>query len=224
MKINESEVSSGNASGKAGVPSIPFNKGYLSSGGNNGAPGIEFQPSGEQSFKTYKTMKHSKKNIKKRMKHLKTFENWTTTSTDKNININYNKETPKLSDVVIDTIKFIEDNFDQISGGINNTRENQIEFKTNELRYNRIYINHEKRDAGIPIPYIHFYYRDVHNELCGYSHDITESDYDYLKNYFYKIYRIFRKKNQEKSVEEYKNALVEIEEKRIKMNSQKYNL
>jgi len=75
MKINESEVSSGNASGKAGIASLPFNKGYYSSGGNNGAPGITFTPAGEPSYKTYKSMKHSKKNLKKRMKKFEEFIN-----------------------------------------------------------------------------------------------------------------------------------------------------
>lgn len=68
MKIFESEVSSGNASGKAGVASLPFGKGYMQSGGNNGACGIEFTPSGEPSFKTYKSMKHSKKKKRKMIK------------------------------------------------------------------------------------------------------------------------------------------------------------
>lgn len=74
MKINESEVSSGNASGKAGVASLPFGRGYYSSGGNNGAPGITFTPSGEPSYKTYKSMKHSKKNLKK-LKRFKEYIN-----------------------------------------------------------------------------------------------------------------------------------------------------
>ena len=64
--FNESEVSSGNASGKAGVASLaPFGTGYYKSG-NNGEFGIQFTPSEEPSFKTYKSMKHSKKNLKKK--------------------------------------------------------------------------------------------------------------------------------------------------------------
>lgn len=69
MKIyEESEVTAGNATGKAGTPSIPFGRGYYQSGYNNGSCGIAFTPSGEPSFKTYKSIKHSKKNLKKRMK------------------------------------------------------------------------------------------------------------------------------------------------------------
>lgn len=70
IKIFESEVSSGNASGKAGVGSIPFGRGYFQSGANNGAPGITFTPEGEPSFKTYKSMKHSKKNVKEKIKKM----------------------------------------------------------------------------------------------------------------------------------------------------------
>lgn len=72
MKIFEAEVSTGNASGKAGISSIPFGRGYYQSG-NNGALGISFTPSEEPSIKSYKIMKHSKKNIKKKRK-MKNFE------------------------------------------------------------------------------------------------------------------------------------------------------
>ena len=64
--FNESEVSSGNASGKAGVGSLaPFGTGFYKSG-NNGEFGTQFTPSAEPTFKTYKSMKHSKKNLKKK--------------------------------------------------------------------------------------------------------------------------------------------------------------
>lgn len=91
MKINESEVSSGNASGKAGIASLPFGRGYYSSGGNNGAPGIAFTPSGEPSYKTYKSMKHSKKNLKKRK--MKKFEEF----------INKTKINDKIIEMGVDT-------------------------------------------------------------------------------------------------------------------------
>ena len=64
-RFNESEVSTGNASGKAGVSSLPFRGGYYKSG-NNGEFGTQFTPSEEPTFKTYKSMKHSKKNLKKK--------------------------------------------------------------------------------------------------------------------------------------------------------------
>ena len=65
-KFESVEVFQPSSSGKAGTPSIPFNKGYHQSGGNNGSPGIQFTPSGEEaSFKNYKSMKHSKKKSKK---------------------------------------------------------------------------------------------------------------------------------------------------------------
>jgi len=70
-KLESVEVTQGNTSGKAGISSLP-NGGYYTSG-NNGAPGIEFTPSGEPSFKTYKGMKHSKKNIRRKMRKFNSF-------------------------------------------------------------------------------------------------------------------------------------------------------
>jgi len=72
MRVFETEVSTGNASGKAGVSSIPFGRGFYQSG-NNGANGVSFTPYIEPTFKSYKDMKHSKKNLKKKRK-MKTFE------------------------------------------------------------------------------------------------------------------------------------------------------
>jgi len=71
-KFESSEISSGNASGKAGTGSLPFNKGYYQSKNNNDF-GVNFIPSGEPSFKNYKSLRHSKKNLKKRMKKFKNF-------------------------------------------------------------------------------------------------------------------------------------------------------
>lgn len=79
IKKLESEVSTGNMTGKSGVSSLPFGKGFYQSG-NNGSPGIQFSPNGEPNFTTYKSMKHSKKNLKKKMKKIKSFEEF---------NINY---------------------------------------------------------------------------------------------------------------------------------------
>lgn len=73
-KFEGSEVTAGNATGKAGVPSMPFGRGYYQSGSNNGAAGINFTSSADPSFKTYKSMKHSKKNVKKRIKKMKKFQ------------------------------------------------------------------------------------------------------------------------------------------------------
>jgi hypothetical protein len=79
MKIIESEVSTGNASGKGGGGSLPFGRGYYNFGINNGSSGIKFTPDGEPSFKTYKSMKHSKKEMKKRnKKKMKKFEDFLT--------------------------------------------------------------------------------------------------------------------------------------------------
>jgi len=74
IKTFEEGISSGNASGKAGVGSIPFGRGYMQSGGNNGASGIVFTAVGEPSFTTYKSMKHSKKDLKEKRRKLKMFK------------------------------------------------------------------------------------------------------------------------------------------------------
>lgn len=71
-KFEGVELTQGNTTGKAGVGSLPFNRGYYSSG-NNGDFGVNFTPKGEQSFRTYKSMKHSKKNIKRKMKKFKEY-------------------------------------------------------------------------------------------------------------------------------------------------------
>jgi hypothetical protein len=157
------------------------------------------------------------------MKYLKEYNNWITDVTDKNVVVNYGDKKPKLSDVVIDTIKFIEDNFDNINPGINSTNESSVGFKYG-LNFSKIYIGCETRDNGYKIPYICFNYHDANNANSNYSIDITEDDYEYLKKYFYKIYRIFRKKEQEKDEEEYKKELQKIENKKIKKDINKYNL
>lgn len=73
IKKYESEVSSGNASGKVGSSSLPFGKGFYETG-NTGGHGIAFTPSSEPTIGSYKKMKHSKKNLKKKMKKIKKFE------------------------------------------------------------------------------------------------------------------------------------------------------
>ena len=70
MKINESEVSTGSVTGKAGIPSLPFGKGYYQSGGSNGEDGIHFTPYSEPELKSYKKAKHSKNELKKMKEEL----------------------------------------------------------------------------------------------------------------------------------------------------------
>jgi len=67
-KYESAEISTGSASGSAGVGSIPFGRGYFQSGSNNGAAGIHFTPSEEPRLKSYKSMKHSKNKLKKMKK------------------------------------------------------------------------------------------------------------------------------------------------------------
>ena len=66
-KFEHSEVTTGNASGKVGVSSLPFGRGFYQSKNNNDF-GVSFTPDGEQEFKTYKSMKHSKRKLKKMKK------------------------------------------------------------------------------------------------------------------------------------------------------------
>lgn len=74
MKKFESEVSIGNASGVAGRSTLPFNRGYHNFGINTNDFGINFTPTEEPNFKTYKSLKHSKKKLKNRkMKKFKNF-------------------------------------------------------------------------------------------------------------------------------------------------------
>jgi hypothetical protein len=73
VKKFESEVSTGNASGKAGIASLPFGKGYYQSDGCDGSSGKQFTPNSEPRLKSYKKLKHSKKNMKNKLKKFKDF-------------------------------------------------------------------------------------------------------------------------------------------------------
>lgn len=246
MKLFESEVSSGNASGKAGIASLPFGKGYYSSG-NSGEPGITFTPTGEPNYKTYKSMKHSKKNIKKKkMKHLKTFEMWTASSTIKNADINYKNnndinfidkpEPPKppkpkevklssLSKLGKDIIKYINHYFNY------NTRitETEIEFNSDnkgdkpEIKRIKIIKNDNSYEA--------YFKKYVVPTDTDHYVDITENDYEYIKSYFQKhIKNYWDKINKEKEEAEKLKKIKdkkEIEERMldpIKNRAKKYNL
>ena len=156
------------------------------------------------------------------MKYIKKFEMWTTDVTDKNIVVNYNDKKQKLSDVVIDTIKFIEDNYDDINKDINDTNESAVGFFRG-LKFNKISLYTENR-KDYKFRSIWFNYYDINNNNCGYMIDITEDDYDYLKNYFYNLYNTIRKEDQEKNKEEHKSALQKIEDKKVKDDAKKYNL
>jgi len=159
------------------------------------------------------------------MKHLREYNNWVTDVTG-NVNVNYGDKKPKLSDVVIEVIKFIEDNYDKIDDSLNGTSDSHIDFY-NKLEFEDISIGVEDQAESIntnKIPYIHFLYRDVRDSLRGYRYDITNYDYEYLKDYFYKIYREFRKKQQEGHKEEYKSELQKIEDKKMKDLAKKMNI
>lgn len=111
-KFESSEVSTGNMSGKAGISSLPFDKGYYASG-NNGDFGIDFTPMGEPSFKNYKNMKHSKKNIKK--KKMKNFEEFIYENVENDTDIdyfekisNYLKEIRNLESKILDYLSYTE--------------------------------------------------------------------------------------------------------------------
>lgn len=153
---------------------------------------------------------------------IKKFENWVTDVTG-NVSVNYGDKKPKLSDVVVDAIKFIEDNYDQIQCGLNATTESGVDFKRG-LELDEIKIGVEVRNNDIIIPYLNFRYRDVNNDRGGYSIDITDYEYEYLKDYFYKIYKECRKKDQEEEKEKYKLQLKKIETKKMEDRAEKYNI
>ena len=118
------------------------------------------------------------------MKHLKQFEMWTTNTTS-DFNINYGNTEPELSQTVIDTIKFINDNFDNIT----NIGSSNITFKY-RLEIEDINLHNEK-----PIYYIRFTYRDIRNNLLGYQDDISKKEYDFLSNFIIDTYKRYRRKN-----------------------------
>lgn len=133
------------------------------------------------------------------MKHLKKFENWTTNVTG-NYDINYGDK-PQLSDVVIETIDFIENNLDKIKEDIlNDNRPYLISFKSG-LKYSSISL---KEDNNIPF----LLFRNNENYL-NYSIDITNEEYEYLKEYFLKIYKKIRKIINDKDKEEFMNKIIQ---------------
>lgn len=145
------------------------------------------------------------------MKSIKKFEeynNWVTDVTG-NVNVSYGDKKPKLSDVAIEVIKFIEDNFDKIREDLNGTSDTFICFEDG-LDFNKISIYKNEKEN---IPYIHF----QKNEVGGYSNDITNYDYDYLHDYLDKIYKTFRKKHDAENKEKFEMEL-------MKKNMKKYNL
>jgi hypothetical protein len=202
VKKFESEVSTGNMSGKAGVSSIPFNRGFYNYGGNNGASGIEFTPRSEPSFKTYKSMKHSKKKLKNKMKHLKTFEMWTTNVTNDDFIINYGDKKPE-SKIVSDTIHFINKNIDKIA----DTNITTVRFKSDILDFNNIRLFDDPES-----PYINF-----SNSDSGFNANLTHDEYEELYNFFKKIYIDYKGKRNERDKEEYYDSL-------MKKKAKKYNL
>ncbi len=158
------------------------------------------------------------------MKHLKKYEMWTTNVTG-NFDFNYGDKKPELSDIVIEVINYIKDNYDKISTDILNvTTEFGVGFNfggKNGMKYDRIKIDKNKKND---IPYIHFLYYDFHNNTNGYTIDITDYDYKYLHDYFFKIYKELKKKEEEKNKEKHINDLKKIEDEKAKKSADKYNL
>jgi hypothetical protein len=192
--FEEQEVSSGNATGQGGGASLPFNKGFYQSG-NSGEPGITFTPTGERTLKTYKMMKHSKKNLKKKMKHLKAFEMWTSNVTD-NFEVNYGdkKPKPKISDIVENTKKFIEDNFNKIK----KASANSIDFEYFNASdpypdgIKSISVDH-KNDYNLLLYSIKYILYDSISDRTEII-DITKEEFDHFLNFMYNIYIKYRQK------------------------------
>lgn len=160
----------------------------------------------------------------KHIKNFKTFENWTTNSTG-NYNINYgdNPQKPQLSDIVIDTIKYIEDNYNNIQENIlNDVKPDQITFKSG-LKYQQIRLQRENEEHNnIPILIFKFYEYNV--DSFYYSNDITEDDYKYLKDYFYKIYLQIRKKVQDRKKQEFIDQFNKVETEKALKAGKKFNV
>jgi hypothetical protein len=158
------------------------------------------------------------------MKHIKKYEMWTTNVTG-DYDFNYGDKKPELSEIVIEVINYIKDNYDKISTDVlNDTTEFGVGFNFSEkngMKYDKIRIEKNKKNS---IPYIHFLYYDYRGTTNGYDIDITDYDYEYLHDYFFKIYKEFKKKDEIKKIEKHKSELKKIEEEKAKNSADKYNL
>jgi hypothetical protein len=129
------------------------------------------------------------------MRHLKIYEKWSSSVTDDNININYGDKQPELSDLVKFTKEYIEENFDDIYNirvdilSISFRKNKNIDYESIELKQKKdnIYMLYE------------IYFKNRVNEYDNI--DITEEEYNYLRDYFYKTSIIFKKKQQKNKID-----------------------
>jgi hypothetical protein len=129
------------------------------------------------------------------MRHLKIYEKWSSSVTDDNININYGDKQPELSDLVKFTKEYIEENFDDIYNirvdilSISFRKNKNVDYESIELKQKKdnIYMLYE------------IYFKNRVNEYDNI--DITEEEYNYLRDYFYKTSIIFKKKQQKNKID-----------------------
>ena len=152
------------------------------------------------------------------MKRVKTFEQWTTDVAG-DYEVNYGDK-PQLSEIVIDTIKFIEDNFNNIRPDIlNGVKPDLITFLS-DINPNNIQLRIEKN-----IPMLFFGYDDYStSDHYHYSNDLTDDDYNYLKNYFFEIFKKIREKVHDGEKEAYSKGMKKIEDRIMKKDAKKYNI
>jgi len=150
-------------------------------------------------------------------KFIKTFEQWTSDVAG-DYDVNYGDK-PQLSEVVTDTIEYIENNFDNIKQEINYTSENRIYF--NSGKYTSILL---EIDNGVPM--LSFGYDDYYfnHEIYSYSEDITDDEYYYLKKYFLEIYKKIRNKVHDNQKEDYIKNMKRVEDRITRRDAKKYNL
>jgi hypothetical protein len=148
-------------------------------------------------------MKHSKKKLKNKMKHLKTFEMWSAYDVSGDFKVNYGD---KKSKIVEDTIKFVEDNFDNMSSA----KLTHLSFKVNftDLDFNDIHLYDDPNT-----PYISF----SNSDGLSFDENLNPEEYNQLAEFFKSINIKYKnKKNNAKKDVYFKN----LQNKR----AEKYNL
>jgi len=214
LKKFESEVSTGSASGKVGVSSLPFGKGYYQSGASNGAPGIAFTPSSEPSNTTYKKMNHSREKLKERKRRIKMFKKFHKNKKISNeglFNIFNKKHTTEISNDNNKIIEMIYNNILDFKKRTNildiQTTKNGDEIRS-ELNGLRIYYNNSTKIYNLDIP------PKFDADFSYDVYDLIKNNYDILSD------------NLSKYEEFWKTIIFKemSEEHKIELDTKKYNI
>lgn len=146
-------------------------------------------------------------------KFIKTFEQWTSNVAG-DFDVNYGDK-PEISEIVENTIKYIESNFDSLKNDVNYVEVNfRATGSDNVDQIIRITLKYSGSDK-LPKHMVSFkYYTNKYR-----SFDITTDEYEYLSEFFKKITQKFRKKEQETVRDK---ILQEIDPVRI--TAKKYNM